>query len=138
MINYLAVLVCAIAALAIGMIWYGKALFGKAWMKVTGMETMTPEAQSAMKKKMGGMIFLQFIMSLVSVYVLAYFMTLLPALSGVHLAFWIWLGFLMPTAAGAAIWSGKARSTAWTMFFVTAGAELVTFLVFGLILGAWH
>ena len=135
-INYLAVFLCAIAALAIGFAWYSKAMFGKMWMKLMGMDTLSPEAQAAAKKKMGGLIFAQLIMSLVSAYVLAYFMALLPTLSGMHLAFWVWLGFLMPTAAGAAIWSGKPSKMAWNMFFITALCELVTFMVFGLILGA--
>lgn len=134
--NYLALIICAIAALVIGMIWYGQALFGKTWMKITGLDVMTPEAQAEAKKGMVKMITTQFVLSFVSAFVLARFINM-SGMGGIEMAFWIWLGFLMPTAGGSALWSGKPKGLAWSMFFITAGAELVTFLAYGAILSAW-
>ncbi|MBP6884897.1 MAG: DUF1761 domain-containing protein [Candidatus Pacebacteria bacterium] len=134
--NYLALIVCAIVALIIGMLWYGKALFGNMWMKITGMDTMTVDAQAEAKKGMAKMVAVQLVLSFVSAFVLSRFINM-SGMSGVTMAFWIWLGFLMPTSGGSALWSGKPKGLAWSMFFITAGAELVTFLAYGFILDMW-
>jgi Protein of unknown function (DUF1761) len=134
--NYLAIVICAVVALVIGMVWYGKPLFGKMWLKITGMDSMTPEAQEEAKKGMVKMIAVQFVLSLVSAFVLSRFINM-SGMSGVTMAFWIWLGFLMPIAGGSALWSGKPKGLAWSMFFITAGCELVTFLAYGFILDMW-
>jgi hypothetical protein len=140
-INYLAVLLCGIAAMVVGFIWYG-VLFGKTWMKLMGADTMSAEKKEAMKKSMGGMYFLQFIMSLITAGVLDYFITnaaaSMPSVSGVCIAVTVWFGFVLTTEAGAALWSGKPKKTAWKMFLISASGALVTFIVFGLILSAWH
>lgn len=138
-INYVGVLACGAAAMAVGFAWYGP-LFGKTWMRVMGTEAMTPEQKEAMKKSMWGTYLLQFILSLITAGVLDYhimnwadFTT--PA---VAVAICIWFGFVMTTVAGAALWSGKPAKTASTMFLVSAGGHLVTFAVFGFILGMWQ
>lgn len=66
----MAVLVCGVAALVIGSIWYGP-LFGKAWMKIMGVENMSEEQKQAMKKGMWMMYLSQFILSLITAGVLA-------------------------------------------------------------------
>ena len=48
-INYLAVIVAAVAAFVVGAVWYSPFLFGKAYMEVRGMNpgamaNMTPPA----------------------------------------------------------------------------------------------
>ena len=139
-INYLAVLVCGIAAMAVGFVWYGP-LFGKVWMReAMGTDSLTPEQKEAMRKSMGGMYLLQFILSLVTAGVLAVCLANWadPAASPLLIAACAWFGFVMTTTAGAALWSGKPAKTAWKMFLISAGAQLVTFIVFGLILGAWR
>ncbi len=62
-VNYLAVLISAVASMIIGSIWYGP-LFGKMYMQIMGMDKLSPEEQTAMKKSMGVSYFLQFIASL--------------------------------------------------------------------------
>lgn len=46
-INVWAVVLAALSSFVVGMIWYSKPLFGKSWMKLTGMtEKKAQEAQS--------------------------------------------------------------------------------------------
>jgi hypothetical protein len=139
-INYLAVLVCGVAAMIIGFIWYGP-LFGKTWMKIMHAESMSDAQKQAMKKNMGAMYFLQFVMSLITASVLAYFITnattSMPSVSGVSIAICAWFGFVLTTEAGAALWSGKPKKVAWKMFLISASGALVTFIIFGLILSSW-
>lgn len=137
-INYLAVLVAGVAAMIVGSIWYGF-LFKKAWGNVIGMDlNMSPEKAKAMQKRMGGAYFLQFILSLLTAGVLSYHLNNFSGdKTSLGITLCIWFGFVMTTLAGGAIWSGKSRATAWKMFFITAGAQLATFIVFALILSAW-
>jgi hypothetical protein len=140
-INYLAVLVCAIISMIIGSIWYGP-LFGKTWMKIMGADSMSAEKKEAMKKSMGVMYFIQFILSLITATVLAYFINIaamsVPMVSGVCIAIIAWFGFGLAIHAGGALWSGKPKKIACKMFCIAAGAQLITFIAFGLILGAWR
>lgn len=136
-VNYLAVLVCGVASMIVGFLWYGP-LFGKAYMKTMGAETMSPEQKEAMKKSMWGMYFVQFILALITAYVLAYHIAnWAGAETPVMVAICSWFGFIVTTTASGALWSGKSKKMAWNMFLISAGAQLVTFVVFGLILGNW-
>ncbi|MEO8637777.1 MAG: DUF1761 domain-containing protein, partial [Candidatus Taylorbacteria bacterium] len=127
-INYLAVLVCALAAMAVGFVWYGP-LFGKAWMKIMGAESMTAEQKQSMKKMMGGMYFLQFVLSFVTAGALAYHISNWAGnASSLGIALCAWFGFVMTTNAGACLWSGKPPKVAWRMFYISSGAQLITFI----------
>ncbi len=137
-INYVAVLVCGIASMVVGFIWYGP-LFGKAYMQVMGVNNMSPEQQEAMKKNMWVMYLTQFILSLITAGVLAVHVANWSdtSASTIGIAVCTWFGFVMTTEAGAALWSGKPKNLAWKMFFISAGAQLVTFITFGIILSIW-
>ncbi len=145
MVNWLAIIVAAVVSMIVGSIWYGP-MFGKTWMKIMGTDPNMSKAEAKAKMKgMGGLYFVQFVLSIITIYILAHYMVLVQTsvgMSGVSVgienAFWIWLGFIMPTVAGAAMWSGKSKKLSWSMFLISAGYNLVLFLIFGIILGAWH
>jgi hypothetical protein len=48
-LNFLAILVAAVAAFVLGALWYSPVLFAKQWMKAHGY---TPDKLEAMKKGM--------------------------------------------------------------------------------------
>lgn len=141
-VNYLAILVAGIVSMVTGSIWYGP-LFGKTWGRIIGMDVagMPPEQKAKMQKGMGALYFANFILALLTAYILAHYIggwqPAPGAQGGIINAFWIWLGFIMPTAAGGAMWSGKPKKLAWQMFWVTMSYQLVNFLIIGAILGAW-
>ena len=136
-VNLWAVLASTIASMVIGSIWYGP-LFGKMFMRESGMDQWTPEKQAAMKKKMNLMYVGQFIASLVMFYILGTFIVwsapTLNASFGMGIAFFMWLGFVVPLAFGNAIWSGGK----FKLFWLSIGNMLITLLVAGAIIGAWH
>ncbi len=137
MINYWAVLVCGVASMVVGFVWYGP-LFGKTWMKIMGAEHMTEEQKASMRKNMWGMYLIQFVLSVITAGVLSWhIMNWAAPASAVGIAICTWFGFVMTTTAGGALWSGKSSKIAWKMFFISASAQLVTFIVIGLIIGAW-
>lgn len=138
-VNYLAVLVSAVASMVIGSIWYGP-LFGKKFIALMGMDKMSPEQQAEMKKGMTMTYVWQFIASLVMFYVLAHVMGLSqsfynysPVQTGLTTAFWVWLGFVVPIKLGDALWGGKMA-----LFWLGIGNMLLTLLAAGAIIGAWR
>lgn len=138
MVNYWAILVCGVASMVVGFLWYGP-LFGKTWMKIMGVEHMTAELKERMRKAMWGMYALQFALSLITAWVLSiHIVNWTSPASAVGIAVCSWFGFVMTTTASGALWSGKTPKMAWKMFFISASAQLVTFIVIGLIIGAWR
>jgi hypothetical protein len=134
-VNFWAVLVSGVCSIIIGSLWYGP-LFGKKFMRAMGMDTWSAERQAEEKKKMGLAYFGQFVASIVMFYVLGWLMGALNAvtpLNGVQVAFWVWLGFVVPVQYGQQIWGGKL-----ILFYIGAGNMLLTLLAAGAILGGWR
>lgn len=144
-INWWAVIVCGVFSMVLGMLWYGPMLFGKMWGRIIGMTTpQNPEEMKAMQKQVMPYYVLQFILSILTAYVLAHYSAFTESVSGMtgagagaRNAFWIWFGFIVPIAAGGAMWSGKSKKVAWQMFLITAGYQLVFLVVSGIILALW-
>lgn len=134
-INYLAVLVCAVLSLVVGGVWYG-VLFSKKWMELSGMDKMSAEEQEKMKKSSTSLYLLQFVVSFFQVWVLAYYIEGWKAASGLENALWIWAGFVATTLAGT-MWEPGTAKVKWMRFALLAGAQLVTFAMYGIVLGMW-
>lgn len=106
-INYIAVIASAVVAFVVGFVWYGP-LFGKQWMKLSGM---TSESMKGMKMNPKQSMALAFLGTLVLAVVLDYFlmaMGVTDVLGAVKLAFWVWLGFFVTTLSGSVLWEGKS------------------------------
>jgi hypothetical protein len=137
-INYLAVLVAAVAAMIIGSVWYAQFALGKKWMALVGM---TPE-----KAKKGAVPALvgMFVAALLTAYILAHFMEIAiaspyftdttPLMQGLSTAFWAWLGLVVTTLISGPLFA----KTSWHLFFINIGNQFVTLLAMGAILGYWR
>lgn len=138
-VNYLAVLACAIANMAIGFAWYGP-LFGKKWSELMGWSPMTPEKMEEMKKKampgyaasFAGALVMAYVLSHVLVFASSYMQTSGWS-AGLSSGFWMWLGFIAPITIGIVFWDGKP----WTLWIINAGYWLVSILTMGVILAVW-
>ena len=136
-LNYFAVIVCAVATMAIGFVWYGQ-IFRKQWSDLMGW---TPESMVAMQQKnMTKQYAIQFVGALVMAFVLAHSIIFAGAYlnasgmsAGLQGAIWSWLGFIAPVTMGSVLWDGKP----WKLWFINAGYYLVVLLVMGIILGLW-
>lgn len=136
-VNYLAVLVAAIASMVIGYLWYGP-LFGKQWMAWSGMSQA--DLEGAKQKGMAKSYALMFVGSLVMAYVLSH--ALVFAMSylksegvsaGLQTGFWNWLGFIAPVTLGAVLWDRKP----WKLWVLNNAYYLITLCVMGVILALW-
>jgi hypothetical protein len=138
-INYLAVIVSAIATMVIGFLWYGP-LFGKTWSMLMGWKDMSPEKMKEMQKQAMPGYVVSFIGALVMAYILAHALTYASAYTnmfglsaGLMVGFWSWFGFVAPVTLGAVLWDKKP----WTLWLINSGYYLVTLLVMGAILAVW-
>lgn len=131
-INYLAVLVCAIVAMILGGFWYG-GLFGTQWMKLIGVT----EEDMAKQSGIWVLYVTQFILTLFQVIALA---NLLEdtATSPIEGALWIFVAFVVPTLAGAVMWTNEKTNLRWQRFGIQAGYQLCCFVIFGIILTIWQ
>ncbi len=127
-INWLAVVVAALVAFIIGGVWYGP-LFGKAWMRLTGLTKDTP-GQNPMALTFG----LSAVLNLVIAISLAMF------IGGGDLAFGTFAG-LMAGLTFVAMAFGVVylfESRPLKLWLINAGYQVVVFTAMGAILGAWH
>ena len=132
-INYWAVLVSAAAGFVIGMLWYS-VLFGKAWMKLSGMDKKTIEKEK--KKGMAKSFIGGFAALLVMAFVLAHFVDMAEAtsvLDGAQAGFWAWLGFVATIMLNKVLWEGKP----FKLYLLDAAHYLVVLLTMGSILAVW-
>jgi|SRR6185503_2155146 len=134
-INYWAVLVCGVAAMVLGYIWYGS-LFRKIWSREMGFDTMNPEIREKMMKSMKSAYLLQFIGALIMAYVFAHVLIAFDAQSisaGFQGALWTWLGLMVPVKYSDKLWGGKSHK----LFFIEVGYLLIQLLFFSAILVSW-
>lgn len=135
-VNYLAVILAAIASMLVGFLWYGP-VFGKTWMKLKGL---TKESLKAEQKKLGLYYGISFLLAMLMAFVLSHIIAFshhfygYPWIqTGLTSAFWVWLGFVMPVQATAAIFSHKK----WSLFGIDTGYQFVTLMIMGLLLGSF-
>lgn len=132
-INLWAVLGAAAASFVVGFLWYGP-VFGKVWMKLSGMST---EKMKSAKLSPAVSMALGFVSSLVTAYVLAHFVQLAGVfdLGGVwQLSFWIWLGFFAAVMAGSVLWEGKPVK----LYLLNIAYYLVNLFVMAWVLVRWQ
>lgn len=135
-VNYFAILVGAILSMVVGGIWYGP-LFGKKWMEIIGVSTMNQEANKEMQKAYMPMYVVQFVLTLFQVLVLSHLVADTMRVGGLERSLWIWAAFVIPTLAGAVMWTNEPSSRKWERFLIQGGYQLTIFIIFGLLLQFW-
>lgn len=104
-ISWSTVLLATVVQFVVGAIWY-MGIFAKQWGEMFGFDKLSKAEQKAMQSKMGPFYALQIAVTLLTSYVLAHFVVALPAITTYKLAFWLWLGFVVPTQVSAVIFGG--------------------------------
>jgi hypothetical protein len=135
-INYFAVAAGAVLSMFIGAIWYGP-LFGKKWLEIIGANASSLEERKKMQKSAGPLYIIQFILTLFQILVLAHLIADTTRVSGIERALWIWAAFVIPTLAGAVMWTNESNKMKWAHFLIQGGYQLTMFLIFGILLQLW-
>ena len=135
-VNYWAVISGAVLSMIIGAIWYGP-LFSKKWMEIIGVNPEDKDAMQKMQKSAGPLYVVQFVLTLFQVLVLAHLIADTKIAGGLQRALWIWAAFVIPTLAGAVMWTNENGRLKWARFLIQGGYQLLIFIVFGLLLQFW-
>ena len=130
-INWLAVLAAAISTFVLGGLWYSPALFGRAWMSVNRLN-QEDLAKSNMVKIFG----LAFVFALVMAANLAAFLAEPKTTASWGATAGFVAGFGWVTLGIATISLFERRSLKYVL--INGGYMTVSFVVMGLILGAWR
>ncbi|NJN79559.1 MAG: DUF1761 domain-containing protein [Anaerolineales bacterium] len=138
-INWLAVVLCVIASMVIGGVWFSPKVFYPAWWKAIGK---TDKDMADMSKGSASGMWGVWVGTIVASLVQAIFMGLMvnamgsmsggaTLASGAMAGFFLWLGFVAPSSLTNKLFAD--RLPAW---FYEVGNHLVTFVVMGAIHGA--
>jgi hypothetical protein len=138
-VNYLAILVGAIASMVLGALWYSPALFGTAWMKLCGMTQK--DLEEAKKKGMAKSYAINFVAVLLTSYVMAHFVQgwfesqsdYSGLVIGLKTGFWLWLGFFATSMLGMVLWEGRPMK----LYLINTSYYLAQLLMLGAIIGGW-
>ncbi len=128
-INYMAVAAAALGSFLIGGVWYSPVLFGKVWMRETGI------TDDAMGRRNMGLVFgSSLLLSLIIALNLGAFLAGPPNLAwGMTAGALAGIGWVA-TAMGITYLFEKRSMK---LFLVNAGYHAVTFVLMGAILGVW-
>jgi len=129
-LNWLAIIVAAVSAFALGGLWYSPLLFAERWMKETGITEEMAKNNNMMK-----VFGFSFLLSLIASFFLAMFIG--PdagAVFGATAGFMAGLGWVF-TFMGI-IYLFESRSLAH--FLINAIYSVVSLTIMGLIIGVWQ
>lgn len=133
-VSWLAVFLAAVSTMVVGSIWYTPKVFGKTWMKMTGVKMGTKQTASEMMVMFGGV----FVASLITAFVLAHVTYLSNQFfdnsflqDALTTGFWLWLGFTALRFYVHDTFENRPRK----LTLLNAAHELVTIEVMALIIG---
>ena len=129
-INVLAVIVAAASSFLLGGLWYSPKLFGTIWNRENGSDPKAGEGRHPAK-----VFGLSFIFSLLAAFAFAWWLGAAPALGDAMMR-GLAVGFGMVGASFGINYQFANRST--LLWLVDGGYHTMQFLIFALILGAWH
>lgn len=127
-VNLGAVLAATLAMFAVGAFWY-MVPFSKIWGRIHGFDKLSKKQQDEMSKAMGPWYAVQLVVTIISAYVLALLIALLPNESPYYVAFLVWLGFVLPTTASNMIFGGSPEGYVWHKTSITSAETLVHLLI---------
>ena len=128
-INYLAVFIAAVAAFAIGAVWYG-ALVSKWWIKASRLdpEKMKPTLQPFVVSFLG-----ELVMAWVLAGVIGHLGPGQATLwNGIVSGFFVWAGFMITTMAI----NHRYHGYGWDLTLIDGGHWLLVALAMGAVIGA--
>jgi hypothetical protein len=126
-VNWLAIILAAVANIVVGFLWYGNWAFGKSWMQLSG-RTMGEGQQP------GPLYALTVVAALVQAITMAW----LAGATGTHsgsagglLGLFVGIGFIAPAMFADVIFAGRPPR----LHAITAGYQVVAAIVQGAIIG---
>lgn len=125
-VNFISVIVAAVAKIAIGMFWYSSKVFGDKWLQLS---KVTPD-----KDKMPVAFVGMTINAVITAFILASFaagMHVNDIAAGLVLGLKCWIGFAMPVSFSAYFWESKPLE----LVMLNSGYDLVALASMGAVIG---
>jgi surface polysaccharide O-acyltransferase-like enzyme len=135
-VNIWAVLVCAIATMVLGFLWYSPVLFANPWMVLMGYDPNDKAKIAEMQKSAGPSYAMSFIASILAAFVLGKLISVsgsATAVDGLKIGLVVWLGFVTTVQFTNALFSRQRNK----LYMINTGYQLVCYVAMGAILGAW-
>jgi len=136
-VNLWAVLVCAVATMVVGFVWYSPALFANPWMKLMGYDPNDKAKIAEMQKSAGPSYALSMVASILTAFVLGKIISVAGAanaIDGLKIGMVVWLGFVTTVQFTNALFSRQRNR----LYLINTGYQLVCYLAMGAILGTWR
>jgi hypothetical protein len=127
-VNWLAVIVAAVAGIIVGFVWYAPPVFGRRWARASGIDMQQPGQVNPMTY-IGG-----FVVAVFTAYVLAVLSRGLGAatlVDGAIVGLLAWLGFVATWLTSGVFF--ERRSGEW--WAINAGQAIVSLVIMGAIIG---
>lgn len=132
-VNWLAVLVAAIAIFILGAIWYSKVLFANKWIQSHGINVTDPD----MRKGLGQMMVTSFILMLITTIGLALLIVRLDlreTISGVKIGLATGVCFAFTSVSIAYLYQKKP----FAAHIIDGGYHIVGYIIAAVILCMWR
>ena len=136
-LNVWAVLVCALATMVVGFLWYSPLLFANPWMKLMGYDPNDKAKIAEMQKSAGPSYFMSLIASILAAFVLGKLIAVAgfwTAIDGLKIGLVVWLGFVTTVQFTNALFSRQP----FRLYMINTGYQFVCYAAMGAILGAWR
>jgi hypothetical protein len=132
-INYIAVILAMLSSMVVGFVWYTPRVFGKVWMRLTGV--VPGQNGSAVRP-----VIVTVVVSFITAWVLA---------GATDISFHFYGGSFLGNAIWTAVilWAGFTAARfithdqfdkrPWQLTLLNCAHELVTLVIMGVIIGVW-
>jgi hypothetical protein len=130
-VNFLSVIIAAIASMALGAVWYGA--LAKPWMAAAGL-TMDDIKGNTGKPKSSAAYPVAMLSKLVMAFCFARLLALVDAVSvsnGIALALFLWIGFVITSLSVG----HRFQLRPWSLTLIDGGYWLAVLLVMGIVIG---
>ncbi len=132
---FLLALIAAVLNLILGYVWHGP-LFGRKWAVASGMPDDKMTMDSSMKKAM----YIRMAINTVAGYAMAFvtflFLFNFNAMtfgSAIMIIGVIFVGFTLPHLIVTNLWNGRPTKDALKLFGISAGYQVINFLIWALV-----
>ncbi len=138
-VNWLAVIACVVVSMIVGSLWFNPKTFFPMWWRAIGRsDKQQPTMAGGSPAVTWGLTILASLVLAISMsFIVKALGSLMSGgtnfLSGALTGFMMWLGFVATTSLTNKIFANQLK--AWVL---EAGNHLVTLVLMGAILGAWH
>jgi hypothetical protein len=137
-LNWLAIILITIVSFFFGAAWHGSFFFGKIWMRIHhGKDTFTDEEMKQAMQGMWKIMAAEFVATFFMVMTLDFLTKIITGFSAMHIAFMVWLGFVLPTMVSTVVWGNDPRKWMPTKIAISGSFRLVALLMAGYIFSIW-